>query len=323
MSRPNAKTVITVGEVLIDFFCTDVEKSLREGTHFLKQAGGAPANVSVVISMLGGASAIVGKVGADPFGDFLRQTLADRRVNTSMLVRDHRASTTLAFVSLKADGERDFVFHRGADQFLRDEDLHFDQLDKAKILHFGSATALLSDPLRKTYLKVMRKARQKRIFTSFDPNYRRDLWSGRTDEFIAQVRQALPYADFVKVSAEELQIVTGGNSNREDALKTLHEQGVKLVVVTLGKDGSLFSNGLKIKHVPSINVQSIDSTGAGDAFVGAVLYRLSQLDDPETVIGNEQQLEEIVSFANRIGARVCTQVGAITAFSADSFITDS
>src|SRR5699024_4528525 len=150
-------TVVCIGELLIDFYCTDIGTDLTEGKNFEKQAGGAPANVCATISKLGGKAAFSGKVGRDPFGIFLKNTLDQADVDTSMLMMDNEHTTTFAFVSLKTDGERDFVFNRGADAYLEERDLDKDKLQSAKIMHFGSATALLNDPFRETYLNTMKQ----------------------------------------------------------------------------------------------------------------------------------------------------------------------
>jgi fructokinase len=172
----NDNLVIGVGELLIDFFCTDIDVDLANGSHFQKSAGGAPANVTAVIAKLGGHAVFSGKVGNDPFGYFLKHTLEAVNVDTSMLIMDDSIPTTLAFVSLKNNGQRDFVFNRGADAFFRLEDVDQDKFRQAKIVHFGSATAMLSDPFRSAYLELMESAKNKGKFVSFDPNFRVDLW---------------------------------------------------------------------------------------------------------------------------------------------------
>lgn len=304
--------VICVGELLIDFFCTDVDVNLVDGRNFEKQAGGAPANVCAAISRLGGESAFVGKVGNDPFGLFLKKTLDDEQVDTSMLTLTNQAPTTLAFVSLQAGGERDFIFNRGADQLLTDQDLNMKRINGAKIMHFGSATALLNNPFQQTYLQLIEVAREQDTFVSFDPNYRSALWPDRTDDFISISKACIANADFVKVSEEELEILSG-TKDRKLALKALHELGAKLIAVTLGKEGTLISNGQSQEIVSSISVKSIDSTGAGDAFVGAILHLFSQIESPRDAITDFEQLKEMVTFANRVGAFVCTKLGAISA----------
>lgn len=305
-------TVLCVGELLIDFFCTEADVSLTEGRHFTKQAGGAPANVSAAIARLGGHSAFLGKVGADPFGLFLKQTLEEQSVDTSMLLLDPAAPTTLAFVSRSASGERDFVFHRGADQLLRLEELDRAAVQDASMLHFGSATALLAEPFREVYITLMDDAKANGQFISFDPNYRGDLWAGRQEEFITLSRDGISKADLVKVSDEELQLITS-QADCNAALDLLHEWGARAVAVTLGKDGTLISSPDSRLLVPSITIESIDSTGAGDAFIGALLCRISQLAHPAEFTRSAELQRDFVTFANRVGAIVCTKIGAIAA----------
>ncbi|MFC0470667.1 carbohydrate kinase [Halalkalibacter kiskunsagensis] len=305
-------SIICIGELLIDFFCTDVGIDLVGGQHFEKQAGGAPANVCATIVKLGGTAKFSGKVGKDPFGHFLKKTLDDVKVDTSMLVFDETHPTTLAFVSLKEKGERDFVFNRGADAFLAEDELDQDKLKEASILHFGSATALLEDPFRSTYLNAIQSAKKEGQFISFDPNYRSDLWQGREGMFVDLVKQGIALADFVKVSDEELSIISGADELTK-GVQVLHQLGAGLVAVTLGKSGTLISNEEKQETIPSIKVHSIDSTGAGDAFVGAMLYQLAKEEEPKKIIEDFEQIKEITTFSNKVGAIVCTRVGAISA----------
>ncbi|GFZ32098.1 fructokinase [Clostridium zeae] len=304
--------ILCIGELLIDFICSDINSNLIGGRNFIKKAGGAPANVTAAISKLGGEASFAGKVGNDPFGLFLKKTLEDVNVDTSMLVLDNKASTTLAFVSLESDGERDFVFNRGADEGLSFDELNENSIVSSKIIHFGSATALLGGNLKETYFKVMAIAKERNIFISFDPNYRVDLWNGRIQQFIEISRKCLKYSDLVKVSEEEIKIITG-QDNIESGIKKFHDLGAKLVAVTLGKEGTLISNGEKIAKVNSIEIKSIDSTGAGDAFVGACLYKIAKLDDTKKLVEDFDKMIEITSFANKVGAIVCTKLGAISA----------
>ncbi|SHJ10163.1 fructokinase [Clostridium amylolyticum] len=304
--------VLCIGELLIDFICSDFDVDLRQGVNFIKKAGGAPANVAAAISKLGGEAQFAGKVGADVFGEFLKNTLEESGVDASMLILDPRYKTTLAFVSLQSNGERDFIFNRGADEEFSYEELNKEEMLNAKIIHFGSATALLGGTSKECYIKAMKSAKDNNIFISFDPNYRVDLWKGKEDDFREISKSCLGYSDFVKVSDEEIKLI----SEEEDlskAIKIFHELGAKVVAVTLGKDGTLISNGNDIEKVPSIKVTSIDSTGAGDAFVGAVLYKLLSMDNPKNIIDNFEALKDIIAFANTVGAIVCTKLGAIAA----------
>ncbi len=292
--------IVCIGEILIDFFCKEVGTTLTDGVQFEKQAGGAPANVCATIAKLGGEALFIGKVGADPFGDFLQQTLKSAHVNTSMLIRDQHTPTTLAFVSLKAEGERDFVFHRGADATLTMDDIDFTLLKDATIVHFGSATALLDGPFYDTYMTFMKKMKAEGKFISFDPNFRKDLWRGKEAIFIERAKQCITLADFVKVSEEELGLL--GDTS------TIHSLGAKVVAVTLGKEGTQLSTHDRQQIVPSISIQAVDSTGAGDAFVGAMLYQLAQSEDHSW-----QRWLDITAISNAVGALVCQQIGAIAA----------
>ncbi len=305
-------SILCVGELLIDFICSDVNSSLSKGSNFIKKAGGAPANVTAAISKLGGKALFAGKVGSDAFGVFLKDTLDQVAVDTSMLIMDGSSNTTLAFVSLKSDGERDFIFNRGADELLKYEELEEEKIKASKIIHFGSATALLGGESKETYLKIMEVAKEQNIFIAFDPNYRVDLWKGRTKDFIDISKFCMKYADFVKVSDEEIKIISG-QEDLNKALQVFHKLGAKIVAVTLGKEGTLISNGKQYVTVGSIEIKSIDSTGAGDAFVGAFLYKIAEFENPKILIEKFDEIKETVAFANKVGAIVCTKLGAIAA----------
>ncbi|WP_413378807.1 carbohydrate kinase family protein [Alkalihalobacillus sp. 1P02AB] len=306
----NHSMVICVGEMLIDFFCKDIGVSLEQGKSFEKQAGGAPANVCATIVKLGGEAGFSGKVGNDPFGHFLKRTLEDIKVDTSMMKLDPLNPTTLAFVSLMENGERDFVFNRGADRWMKSEDIDEKEMAQAKILHFGSATALLEEPFRSTYLNAIDRGYQNGQFISFDPNYRIDLWRGREREFVEWAKEGIKLADFVKVSDEELQIISE-EKEMKVGVEKLHQMGAKLIAVTLGKEGTYISNGSEHSIIPSIFIQSIDSTGAGDAFVGATLLQFSKEVTPKEIISNFEKVKDIITFSNKVGALVCTKIGAI------------
>ncbi len=312
MQHEKTETVYCVGELLIDFICEDIDSSLTDGKRFLKKAGGAPANVAAAISKLGGTASFVGKVGSDPFGAFLAETLRKVSVQTDYLLLDPHMPTTLAFVSLKADGERDFVFNRGADERLTLSELPENLLDAVKVLHMGSATALLGGALTDTYFALLEKAAEKGVFVSFDPNFRTDLWRGRTAEFVAQCTRCLPFANLLKVSEEEALLVSQ-TSTLDAAVQALHALGVGVVAVTLGKQGTRLSTGQADFVVPSVRITSLDSTGAGDAFIGALLKQIAEHPEPATLALAPETLRRMVAFANKVGAITCTRLGAIEA----------
>jgi len=304
--------VYCIGELLIDMFCTDVDIALKDGENFKKMAGGAPANVAVAVSRLGGNAAFIGKVGNDAFGDFLVNTLEKYQVDVSMIVRDNNTPTTIAFVSLTRDGERDFQFNRGADENFSLSDVPVKKILQSNILHFGSATALLPDGIiRETYFSLMNQAKSEDKFISFDPNYRHDLWKGRESEFIKYAQRAVGMADFVKVSEEELKILTN-EDEVSYGVATLHRIGASIVAVTMGEAGAIISDGNQYEQIPSEQIKPVDSTGAGDAFVGAVLYQMAH-QGTEAVIDDFSKLKKVVQFANKVGAVVCTKIGSLTA----------
>ena len=305
-------SVICIGELLIDFFCVDVGVDLIDGHHFEKQAGGAPANVCATIAKLGGHALFSGKVGNDPFGHFLENTLKEVNVDTSMLLLDEKHQTTLAFVSLMENGERDFLFNRGADAYLTEMELDKEKLASAQILHFGSATALIDSPFQTTYLNTMRTAKSKGQFISFDPNFRSDLWKDRVSDFVALAKQAISYADILKVSDEELKIISG-EDELEKGINSLHKLGVSVIATTLGKKGTLISNGDKAELIPSIKIKPVDTTGAGDSFVGAMLFQMARETEPKQVINDFGRLKRMTTFSNKVAGMVCTKVGAISA----------
>lgn len=291
------KTILCIGELLIDFFCTDVDVNLIDGVYFEKQAGGAPANVCAAITKLGGQAKFCGKVGNDSFGHFLEQTLRQAGVDTTMLVKG-KEPTTLAFVSRMSGGERDFIFNRGADETLTMAEIELQQLN-VEIAHFGSATALLSNPFYETYMEVMHSLKKRGAFISFDPNYREDLWKGNEKVYRERVAACVQLADFVKMSEEEFALF--GNEVPKG----------KWFAVTKGHAGTWISNGEQSALVPSINVQSIDSTGAGDAFVGAMLKQIA--DYPTLDTFTFKNFQQLTRFSNIVGALTCTAVGAMSA----------
>lgn len=305
--------ILCIGEALIDMICTDKGKSLSEGNHFLKKPGGAPTNVAAAISALGGTVELAAKVGNDPFGKQLIQVMQEFGVSTRWMLADDTHFTTFAFVSLMEDGERDFVFNRGADGQLTREEVDAIDLDEVSIIHFGSATGFLPGPLQAAYQGLLQKALQKNIFISFDPNYRHLLFSGDTQAFIDQSWNFLQACHFFKVSDEEAMLITGAVTVA-DAAGILLEKTKAVFTITLGKEGTLFGYQGSTITIPSIPVKPVDTTGAGDAFVGAVLYQLCEKTVPEIEAMSLPEWSRIITNGNKAGARTCEYLGAMEAF---------
>lgn len=307
------KKILCIGEALIDMICTDKGKSLSQGQNFLKKPGGAPTNVAAAIAALGGKVELAAKVGNDPFGRQLIDTMRDFGVSTRSMLLDQKNFTTFAFVSLMEDGERDFVFNRGADGELTTQEVEEIDLDEFSIIHFGSATAFLTGPLQAAYAGLLEKARQKGIFISFDPNYRHLLFKNNTQAFIEQSWNFLKSCHFFKVSDEEAMLITGC-AKLEEAAEVFLDKTEAVFTITLGKEGTLLGMEKKTETIASIPVKPVDTTGAGDAFVGAVLYQLSLVDKESLNQLSAGVWRQFILNANKAGARTCEYLGAMEAF---------
>lgn len=305
--------ILCVGEALIDMICTDVGKSLAEGQIFLKKAGGAPANVAAAIAALGGEVELVAKVGADSFGKHLVDVMQAFGVGTSCMLRDDSSFTTMAFVSLMENGERDFYFNRGADGQLNVQEIDDIDLSHFSTIHFGSATAFLPGSLQSAYKRLLQKCLKQRIFISFDPNYRHLLFKENTQSFIDQSWDFLKSCHFFKLSDEEAMMLTG-NATTDEAAQTLLRETTAVFAITLGKDGTMLGINNTTEIIPSIAVKPVDTTGAGDAFVGAVLYQISNKNLNRKEEMSAEEWKHLILNANKAGARTCEYIGAMEAF---------
>jgi fructokinase len=298
--------VTAIGELLIDF----VPARIGNDAGFLPKPGGAPANVAVAVSRLGGSSAFIGKVGQDRFGSFLKGVLDSERVNVSGLISDASALTTLAFVHLDEKGDRSFSFYR---KHCADTKLQWDEMDislvlESKIVHFGSVS-LTDHPAKEAVLYAAEYARKHGVLVSYDPNYRPLLWDSE-DAAISAIQAGLGFADIIKVSGEEMRMFTGKDDVAEGT-KILAEYGATLIVVTLGEAGAFFRCGQIAAAVPTIKVDVVDTNGAGDAFFGGLLYQLTRSENP--LEQSEMRIWEAVRFANVAGALTITKYGSIPA----------
>lgn len=298
--------VFCIGELLIDMVCVD-NKGLKDGEKFEKKAGGAPANVAASICKLEGSAYFLGQVGDDFFGKFLVEMLESLNINTSMTVKN--GSTTIALVGIDESGERNFDFLRGSDGEYSFDNIDTSKITSSDIIHFGSATGFLDGELKKTYFKLLDYAKANNIYVSFDPNYRDALIKDdMLDNFVADCIEFLKVSDFTKLSDEELILITK-EKDLEAGVKKLHELGVKVVTITLGSKGTYLSVNGENVIIPSIKINQVDSTGAGDSFVGAVLNKIAEIEDKKNI--NMEEWKNIITFANKVGAITCTDYGAI------------
>lgn len=307
------KKILCIGEALIDMICTDKGKPLSEGENFLKKPGGAPTNVAAAIAALGGNVELAAKVGKDPFGQHMVDVMDSFGVSTKWMLKDENYFTTFAFVSLMENGERDFYFNRGADGQLNRDEVDAIGLEEFSIVHFGSATAFLPGPLQVAYQSLLQKSLLQNIFISFDPNYRSLLFQHDKQSFIDQSWNFLDACHFFKVSDEEALMLTG-RATLTDAVNEFLLRTKSVFAITLGKDGTLLGINGKTKIVPSIKIKPVDTTGAGDAFVGAILYQLEAKSLSEIKTMTLPDWEKIVFNGNKAGARTCEYLGAMEAF---------
>jgi fructokinase len=299
--------LIAIGELLIDFF-------MEEKDSFKANPGGAPANVAVAVSKLGGNSLMLTKVGEDYFGSFLIDCLKSYKVDTSHILKTSEANTALAFVSLDKDGERHFSFYRSpsADMLLDENDIKPELFNRGDILHFCSVD-LVDYPVREAHLAALKYASSRGCLISFDPNLRYNLWKSK-EELLSTVNSFISFADIIKVSQEELEAISG-MKNREEGIKQLFRGNVKLIILTLGKNGAeiytlegekIISKGINPEKV-------VDTTGAGDTFIGAFLYRiLERKKDFQDLLEDDNTLKEYLDFANRAAVFCLHSKGAMT-----------
>jgi fructokinase len=302
--------VCALGEVLIDFTPSGLND--QGVSLFGRNPGGAPANVLAMISKLGGRTVFIGKVGRDDFGRFLERTIQEAGVDTAGLKLDPAFLTTLAFVHLSEIGDRSFSFYRreGADLMLRWEELNLSLIDQSAVFHFGSVS-LSGQPCRDTVHQAVGYAKAKGKIISYDPNYRPLLWPDQ-NEAKTEIARLLDQTDILKVSEEEMELLTG-HTDLEKGSGYLADKGPSLVLITLGENGTWYRSPSCAGRIPAYAVKAVDTTGAGDAFLGAVHFRLinKSLADLRTI--SRAELEDIVDFANAAGGLVTTKRGAIPA----------
>ncbi|WP_028021782.1 aminoimidazole riboside kinase [Enterovibrio calviensis] len=278
---------------------------------YLKCPGGAPANVAVGVARLGGNVGFFGRVGDDPFGHFLADTLRQERVNTDYLMFDRDNRTSTVVVDLDDNGERSFTFmvKPSADQFMASEDIP--AFSKGDWLHTCSIS-LANEPSRSSTFEAMAAVKAAGGYVSFDPNLREEVWQDPA-EIIPTVMRAVAMADVVKFSDDELLLLTQ-KQNFESALRDVVSLGIPLILVTQGAKGALVLLSEEHTLITGTAVKPVDTTGAGDAFVGGLLAYLANAGQWKTEQGVVKEVvEQAVIWANACGALATTQKGAMTA----------
>jgi fructokinase len=308
-------TVACLGEILIDFI-SEKTGTLDSVESFRKCLGGAPANVAVGIARLGLSCGFIGKVGLDPFGEFLIHSLKLNGVDTGGISRTKNAPTALAFVSRSETGDREFLFYRNpcADTLLTEEDLPLNWLREIQFLHIGGVS-LTAEPSRSATFRAVKLARESGATISFDPNLRLDLWTENLTQCRRIMHQLLAQSDLFLPSQEELMLLMG-TEDLEEALRRAHDQGPKIICLKRGSEGSLISEQVAEKEYrrfiqPPFDVGVIDTTGAGDGFNAGLIVGLA----------SGLSLPQAVKQGTAIASLVITKIGAITALPTEKELT--
>ena len=306
----NMYDVVAIGELLIDFAPGG---TTAEGTAlFERNPGGAPGNVLAILAKLGKKTALISKVGEDQFGEFLLSVIKNIGIETKGILSTSDANTTLAFVHLDSNGDRSFSFYRkpGADMLLSEKEVDPDLVCNTKIFHFGTVS-MTCEPSRGATLHAVKMAKEKGILVSYDPNLRPPLWDS-LKEAKQIIIDGLEYADILKVSNEELEFITGSNDLEKGSKYIFEKYGIQLILVTLGAKGCFYRLGSQTGSLPSYDVKTVDTTGAGDAFLGAFLYQVIDKKKALTDL-NKSDMEQMIDFANAAGSLATTKKGAIPA----------
>lgn len=301
--------ILAVGELLIDFSPAGV----RTNPLFEMNPGGAAANVLAACAALGGSTEFIGSVGMDNFGDFLERELHKAGVGTAGLVKRGGQHTKLAFVTIDDNAVPSFTFvQEKGSPVIRKEEIRYELLQRTNILYFGSV-CFTSPESRDAIREILKRAKLNRhTLTAFDPNYRPAQWEN-IDDAQKYISEGISYADIVKLSRSEAQMITG-EEDYEKAAEKIFTSGKTAVYITLGEEGTYFISTHERGIVESKEVHAVDTTGCGDAFMGALLF--GYLNMPS------QMQHERVNFANTAGALCATKSGAIPAMPTMQEVTD-
>ena len=299
--------VVALGELLIDF--TDNGVSGQGNTLFEANPGGAPCNVLALLNRLGHKTAFMGKVGDDLFGQHLKKVLEDIKIDTKGLLMDKEVKTTLAFVKTLEGGDRDFSFYRnpGADMMLSEDEIDENLIKAAKIFHFGTLS-MTHEGVRKATQKALKIAKENGVLISFDPNLREPLWAS-LEEAKKQVSYGLQYCDVLKISDNEIQWFTGKEDYTEGARFLQDTYHIPLILLSMGKEGSrAYYKDEIVEAAPFLQESTIETTGAGDTFMGSCLHFVLENGIEEI---KSEQLKEMLTFANAAASIITTRKGAL------------
>lgn len=298
--------IVCFGELLIDMIAT-TPGDLSQAEGFLKKFGGAPANTACGLVKLGTPATFMGKVGNDSFGTFLKNTLDEYGVDSSQLIVSSKEMTTLAFVSLTEAGERDFIFYKGAHDAISDSEV--DLPANTFLFHFGSLTQI-HDYANKATMKLLNQAQKQDAIVSYDPNVRKFLW-GDLIRARAVILDTAKHVDIFKVNEVEAELLSG-EKDIEKAAEKLFAKNLHALFITLGANGCYYKTPTSSGRVPTVSVEVVDTTGAGDAFNAGYIHGIYATKKPVAAL-TQAELEGILKRAVVVGALTTTKKGAISA----------
>jgi len=303
------KPVLCGGEILLDFISKEVGKGLDHSVLFEKRPGGSIFNVVVGLRRLGVSVSFLTKVGGDEFAQGLMDIVRREKINSECLKRDINLKTTLAFVAVNKEGKPEFRFYRdnAADTMLTIPEVRDINPKNYSIYHFGSIS-LLEKPASDAYLELLNMFYKEKVITSFDPNIRPSLIKDKKD-FLNMFFKISKMVDILKMSDDDLKYITGLGDAKEGLRKILNKINSSLILVTLGKNGVLSYYKGQFMHTPTFNkIRIKETTGCGDAFMAAVIYRLLKNDN--FPVFSRSKLTDILTFANGVATIVGTRYGA-------------
>lgn len=309
-------SILCFGEALIDFHAQP-QGGDGQPPAFVPFAGGAPANVAVAAALLGARARFAGMLARDMFGDFLLKSLTDLGVGTDDIARTDEARTALAFVAHDEKGDRSFSFYRppAADLLFRPEHFRKETFDDVAVFHVCS-NSLTEAEIAATTVEGMRRARAAGALVSFDMNLRPALWPKGEDQ-LPRLWQTLAEADVIKLSHEEFAVIHEGEGSDEAVLKRLWDGKARLLLVTDGPEPMRWFTRTAQGVIQGYSVDAVDTTAAGDAFVGGMLARLAAegvtRDDLDTLVADKARLDNLIRFAAACGAITATRKGSFTA----------
>lgn len=307
--------LLSIGEALIDMIPEQVNVGISEVKQFQPIVGGAPANVCGAFVKLGGAAEMITQLGDDPFGDKIVAEFERFGIGKQYVKRTDKANTALAFVALKEDGNREFSFYRrpSADMLLCAEDIKKEWFEKEYALHFCSVS--LGDfPMKEAHRQAITYAQKAGLLISFDPNLRKPLWSSE-EALYRTVHEFIPSAHILKISDEELEFLTG-SAEITDVLEKLFVGNVEMVIYTKGSDGAECYTKKAKAFAPCEKVKAVDTTGAGDGFIGSFLYQLyaGGITAENIAEVSAEQMERFLTFSNRFCGYSVQRKGAIASY---------